>query len=201
MLDLGWKNKAERLRAVIVSAAHQIAKELPPGTVAILDLFRRTARTGDGSNLKAAFDQICVAHANEQPPLWEPVDIYGWKIQATLYLQNGQHWWLLNAVRRNEKEPSTKDVAVLDKVLGHLGADPKRDMIIGPLSSPDGEPLMVFGWWTWFNRWPLFEVQVNKAKRGQDAMRIVPHGTRASDGYQAVDLRDDGGDDKDRDKP
>jgi len=196
MMDFGWKNKAERLRVVIVSGAHQLAKELPAGIVAILDLFRRTARTGDGSSLKEEFDRICVTHTNEQPPLWEPVDIYGWKIQATMYLQSGQPWWLLHAVRRNEKEPRAKDIAVLDKVLDHLGADPKRDMIIGPLSSPDGEPLMVFGWWTWFNRWPLYEIQTNKEKRGKDAMRIVPLGTRASDGYQAVDLVRE-----DKDKP
>ena len=197
MMDFGWKKKTERLRVVIVSAAHQMAKDLPAGTAAILDLFKRVAKDGGGGpNLKEEFDQICVAHANETPPLWEPVDIYGWKIQATMYLQNGQHWWLAHAVRRNEKEPSEKDIAVLDKVLDHLGADPKRDTIIGPRSSPAGEPRMVFGWWTWFNRWPLYEIQTNKAKRGQDGMRIVPLGTRASDGYQSVDLRDD-----DKDKP
>ena len=188
MMDFGWKKKAERLRMVILSAAHQMAKELPPGTAAILDLFRRVAKTGAGSNIQEEFNRICITHADEPQPLWEPVDIYGWKIQATMYLQNDQHWWLLHAVRRNEKEPSKKDSAVLDKILDHLGADPNRDMIIGPRSSPAGEPPMVFGWWTWFNRWPLFEVQVNKAKRGQDVMRVVPLGTRATDVYAPVDL-------------
>ena len=196
MMDFGWKKKAERLRMVILSAAHQMAKDLPPGTAAILDLFRRVAATGDGTDFKKEFDRICIIHADEAQLLWEPVDIYGWKMQATMYLQNDQHWWLLNAARRNEKEPNEKDIAVLDKVLDHLGADPNRDMIIGPRSSPAGEPRMVFGWWTWFNRWPLFEVQVNKAKRGQDVVRIVPLGTRATDGYQPVELRDD-----DKEKP
>ena len=166
MMDFGWKKKTERLRVVIVSAAHQMAKDLPAGTAAILDLFKRVAKAGGG--------------------------------QATMYLQSSQHWWLLHAVRRNEKEPSDKDIAVLDKVLDHLGADPNRDTIIGPRSSPAGEPRMVFGWWTWFNRWPLYEIQTNKAKRGKDMMRIVPHGTRASDGYQPVDLGDDSADNKDK---
>ena len=196
MMDFGWKKKTEGLRMTILSAAHQMAKELPAGTAAILALFKRTATTGDGRNIKAEFDRICIVHADEPQPLWEPVDIYGWKIQATMYLQNGQHWWLAHAVRRNEKEPGEKHIVVLDKVLDHLGADPKRDMIIGPRSSPAGESLMVFGWWTWFNRWPLYEIQTNKEKRGQDAMRVVPLGTRASDGYQPVVLRDD-----DKDKP
>jgi hypothetical protein len=190
-MDFGWKKKAELLRRVVLAGGHQIAKELSPGIVAILDLFKRTATTGDGSNLKEEFDRICVVHAGESQPLWEPVDIYGWKIQATMYLQHGQHWWLVNAARRNEKEPSEKDMAFLDKVLEHLGADPKRDTIIGPRSSPSGEPRLIFGWWTWFNRWPLYEIQTNKAKRGKARMRFVPHGTPASDGYQAVDLVND----------
>jgi hypothetical protein len=188
MMGFGWKKKADRLKMVILSGGHQVAKELPPGIAEILELFKHVAATGDGAGLKDAFDRICVVHADDPKPLWEPIDIYGWKIQATLYLQNGQHWWLFRAVRRNEKEPSEKDIAFLDKVLDHLGADQKRDMIIGPRSSLAGEPLLVFGWWTWFNRWPLYEIQVNKAKRGQDVMRIVPHGTRSSDGYQSVDL-------------
>ena len=199
MMNFGWKKKTEHLRLVIVSAAHQMAKELPPGTIAILDLFKRVAKDGGGGpNLKEEFDRICIDHADEPQPLWEPVDIYGWKIQATLYLQNGQPWWLLHAVRRNEKEPSDKDIAILDKVLEQLGADTKRDVIIGPRSSPQGYETLHFGWWTWLNRWPLFEVQVNRAKSGSAVTRVVPLGTKPSDGYEAVELRDarDARDDK-----
>jgi hypothetical protein len=190
MMNFGWKKKAELLRMVILSAGHQMAKDLPAGTAAILELFKRTAANGGGSNVKQEFDRICTAYADEPQPMWEPIDLYGWKIQATMYLQNGQLWWLLNAARRNEKEPSDKDIALLDKVLDHLGADPKRDTIIGPRSSPAGYETLHFGWWTWFNRWPLYEVQVNKGKRGQDMTRLVPHGTPASDGYQSIDLND-----------
>jgi hypothetical protein len=194
-MDFGWKKKAERLRMVILSSAHQIAKELPPGTAAILALFKRVAATGDGTGLKEEFDRICVAHADDPQPLWEPIDIYGWKMQATLYLDNGQLWWLLNAVRRNEREPSEKDLLFLDKVLDYLGADPKRSMIIGPRSSPPGAELLHFGWWTWFNRWPLFEVQVNKSKREREMVRVVPLGTRPTDGYEQVDLGSGGNND------
>lgn len=202
MMDFGWKKKTDRLKMVILSAAHQMAKELPAGTAAVLDIFKRVAKDGGfRPDLKEEFDRICVVHADDPQPLWEPVDIYGWKIQATMYIQNGQHWWLLHAVRRNEKDPSDKDIAVLYKVLDHLGADPKRDVIIGPLSGPASEPGRIpFGWWTWFNRWPLFEVQVNKAKRGKDVMRIVPLGSRETEGYQFVDLA--GGRDEDpKEKP
>jgi hypothetical protein len=64
-------------------------------------------------------------------------------------------------------------------------------MIIGPRSSPSGEPWLPFGWWTWQNRWPLFAIQVNKnKKRDQDKIRIVPLGTRETEGYQAIFVDD-----------
>jgi hypothetical protein len=189
-MAFGWKTKAERLRMVILSAAHQLAKELPPGMSKILAIFARVAKSGgDGTLLQQEIAAVIKDHADEPKPLWEPIEIYGWSIEATLYLQNGQLWWLLHAVRRNEREPSDKDIAFLDKVLDHLGADPKRDMIIGPSSTPPGgERPLLFGWWTWFNRGPLFEIQANKdKKKDKEKIRIVPLGTRPSDGYQSLD--------------
>jgi hypothetical protein len=190
-MDFGWKKKAERLRMVIVSGAHQLAKELPPGISKVLEIFSRVAKSGDGRGLEEEIDNINRDYPDDAKPLWEPVEIYGWKIQATFYLQNKQLWWLVHAVRRNEKPPSDKDVAFLEKVLDHLGADVKRDMIIGPTSSPTGEPPLPFGWWTWFNRSPLYEIQVNKdKKKDQEKIRIVPLGTRETDGYHSIDKLD-----------
>lgn len=188
MLDFGWKNKAERLRMTILSAGHQPAKEMPVGIFKILDLFRRVAQTGDGSTLQEEMNRI---EPDVETPLWEPIEIHGWKIKATMYLQDGQLWWLVHASRRSERSPSEKDIVFLDKILDHLGAQPKRHMIIGPTSSPPGEPALPFGWWTWLNREPLYEVQVNKGKKGLEMMRIVPLGTRPSDGYKFVDLSAD----------
>jgi hypothetical protein len=195
VLALGWKKKAETLRMVIVSSAHQIAKELPPGIQKILDAFSRVARTGDGRGLQ---DEIAGAPPDPNPPLWEPAQIHGWDIRATLYRRDGQLWWLVSARTRNEREPSDKDLVFLDKVLDHLGAVPRRHAIIEPTSSPPGEPRLPFGWWTWQNRWPLFEVQV-KGRGKAASMRIVPHGSRETDGYECVDLSEraadlDGGD-------
>jgi hypothetical protein len=201
-MDFGWKQKAERLRMVILSAGHRLAKELPPGISKTLAIFGRVAKSGDGTGLQEEMDVIHRDYANEAKPIWEPIEIYGWKIEATLYLTrverdgsikdlNGQLWWLVHAARRNEKEPSDKDVAFLDKVLAHLGADPKRDMIIGPSSSSAGEPALSFGWWTWFNRSSLYEIQVNKhKKKDKDKFRVVPLGTRETDGYQSIDAID-----------
>lgn len=187
-MDFGWKKKAEQLRMVILSGAHhQLAKELPPGMLKILALFERVHRSGDGSHFQEEFADVEVDDAER--PIWEPLEIYGWKIEATLYLQNGQLWWLVHAVRRNERSPTEKDVALLDKILAHLGADPKRDVIIGPGSGPANEPgLLPFGWWTWFNTGQLYEIQVNKdKKKDKEKIRIVPLGARETDGYQSLD--------------
>jgi hypothetical protein len=185
VIGFGWKKKAEQLRMVLLSGGHQLAKELPSGLTNMLAIFKRA----DESGAVPAEGLERIEHANEPKPLWEPIDVYGWAIQATMYLQSGQLWWLLHAERRNEQEPSDKDVAFLGKILEHLGADPKRDMIIGPGSGPADElGLLPFGWWTWFNRQPLFEIQVNKGKRkDKEKIRIVPLGARETDGYQSLD--------------
>ncbi len=194
MLDFGWKKKAERLRMVILSGAHQLAKELHPGIVRILELFEQAHKTGDASNLKEEIDRVTVAAGDSERgiPIWEPAEIYGWTVRATLYLRNAQLWWLVQASRRNEKPPGAKEIAFLDKVLVHLGGDPKQDIIIGPLSSPPGHEPLHFGWWTWRNRSDLFEVQVNKNKKNpKDMVRVVPIGAPETDGYTTLPREDD----------
>lgn len=181
--DFGWKKKAEKLRMVLLSAGHQLAKPLAPGITQVLAAFRRVAQTGDWRGLQEEFEAI---PKDAETPLWEPAEIYGWKLQATLYLDNGQLYWLVHAVRINQKTPVDKDIRFLDKVLEHLGADPARDMIIGPRSSPAGEPPLAFGWWSWFNKAPLFEIQVS-GRGNETKMRVVPIDTPESDGYVRLD--------------
>jgi hypothetical protein len=193
MLDFGWTTKAERLRMVILSAGHQLAKELPPGLAKILETFARVAKSGDGRGLQ---EELAVVPQDEDLPLWEPIEVHGWKIEATMYLRNGQLWWLVHASRRTAQAPSEKDIKILDKVLEHLGAEPTHHAIIGPRSSPTGEEALLLGWWTWRNGWLLYEIQIKG--QGSDAkLRIVPRGTRASDGYTALDAKALAADDED----
>jgi hypothetical protein len=185
-MDFGWKTKAERLRMVILSCAHQLAKDLPPGISKTLEIFGRVAKIGGEEGvLREEMLAVMRDHADEPRPLWEPIEVHGWKIEATMYLQSNQLWWLVHAVRPTSREPSDKDVAFLDKVLEHLGGDPKRDMIIGPRTSPADDPgRLAFGWWTWFNTSPLFEIQVNESKkRDKEKIRVVPLGAPESEGY------------------
>lgn len=190
--DFGWKKKTDRLRMTILSAGHQSAKELSPGIAKILELFRHAHRTKDGFHLKGDIDRV---PADPNPMLWEPIEVHGWTIAASMYLQNGQLWWLVQARRCKEKSyfsatgPSAKDIGFLHKVLEHLGADLERDVIIGPNSSPPGHPPLSFGWWTWFNRDPLYDLQV-KGQGSTAELRIVPLGTREDDGFTGVDLTD-----------
>lgn len=196
MMDFGWKNKVERLRMVLLSDAHQLARKLPPGISEILAIFARVAASGDGTDLQQAIASLPGPYPDDPKPLWEPIEVYGWKIQATMYRQDEKLWWLVHAVRKNEREPSNKDIALLNKVLDHLGGEPKRHMIIGPTSSPPGEPALPFGWWTWQNRWPLYEIQINPHKKAnREKMRVVPLGSRETDGYQTLDVLN-----KDRDE-
>lgn len=175
---------------VVLSGGHQLAQTLPPGIAAVLAIFARVAAQGGShGDLQQEIQGALAAYPEDPKPLWEPIEIYGWKIHATLYRQDEKLWWLVHAERKNEKTPDPKDIAFLDKILHELGAEPKRHLIIGPTSSPRGEPALPFGWWTWQNRWPLYEIQINKhARRDKEKIRIVPLGTRATEGYQTVDV-------------
>lgn len=183
MMDFGWKKKAERLRMTLLSAGHQLAKPLPKVNWG-LEVLRRAAETGDTSFLQQEMLQI---PSDTEKPLWEPLEIYGWNVHATLYLDNGQLWWLLHAARKDARPPNENATRFLEKILGHLGADPERDKIIGPRNGAEENPPLPFGWWRWFNRWPLYEVQI-KGTGKHAAMRVVPIDTPASDGYERLDM-------------
>lgn len=174
----------------IVSAGHRIAKPLSPKFERALELFAQLGKTGDIMAIHGELMSAQDAITDADRPLWEPAEIYGWLFQATLYVKDDKLWWLVHATRKVNATPSDKDIAFLKKVLEHLGAQPDRHTLIGPNVFPPGEedtaPLP-FGWWTWQNHHDLFDVQVNKAKRGKDMLRFVPAGSRGSDGYETVD--------------
>ena len=192
MMDFGWKAKAERLRMVMLSAAHQVAKELPPGFTKVLEVFARLSKAGEMLGLHDEMESIQREHPDEPRPLWEPIEVHGWVIAATLYRKEERLWWLVNARRKNDRDPSDKDLVFLNKVLDHLGGEPTRHAIIGPLTVlVEQGGRLPFGWWTWQNRWPLYDIQLNKDKtRDKDKIRIVPLGTRETDGYTSLSTAD-----------
>lgn len=193
----GWQRKADVLRGVMLSAGHQLARPLDPGIQALMDAYRDAAKTSeDTPNLRQKLDTAKGLIENDpKSQIWEPVHdkrgepshIYGWHFNATMYLENDQLYWLLHAQRPRDAMPTDNELGFLRKVVEHLGADIVRDQIIGPWS-PNGDSR--FGWWTWFNQWPLVEIQSRKARPGATApdLRYVPLGTPPSDGYERIDM-------------
>lgn len=183
MFSFGWKKKTLILKVTILSSAHQLAQELSPFIAHMLELYSEASKTGDISRLQQHIEQS--KEGDTHKLLWEPAEIYGWMIQATLYKKAEHLWWLVHATRKTNVSPSDKDITLLDKILEELGAQPLRHMVIGPRNTGGVLP---FGWWTWQNREPLLDLQVNKDKKGKDMIRIVPLGTRETDGFESVNL-------------
>lgn len=186
-MDFGWKKKAARLRMTILVGAHPLAKELAPEIVRLLDVFRVAAKSESADAVQGWLIEPPTIE-QDALPIWEPAQIYGWEFHATLYRQQHQLWWLVRANRLKEDPPSDKDVGFLTKVLEHLGADPRRDAVIAPWSSPAGEPPLPFGWWTWINQQPLYEMRVKGTGR-RAIMRVFPLNAPETDGYVRLDIK------------
>jgi hypothetical protein len=181
----GWVKKALHLRT-IVSCSPVV--DIPLAELEFHDAmrdFRRGVITAE---------QMKERTENAAPPLvsksllFEPAEIYGWKIRASIYGREGKVWWLVGADRST---PATaKDKAMLVKILNVLGCDdPDRDQVsVNTIDEllEHGVPIM----YQWPNMIELNEVQVHpdaaKFKDVQKGMRIVPRGTRPTDGFQRL---------------
>jgi len=184
-MKFGWKSKVDKLKMIVLSAGHQVAKELAPGIARMLDLYHRAATTLDASTLAADMDALPTID-DQQKPLWEPMRVAGWNLQLTFYRKDDALWLLLHASLPAARAPSENEISMLERIVERLGALPDRHWIITPRTVPVGEPALPFGWWTWKNFDPLYEVQVNKSKKGTAMMRIVPNGSRETDGYVSL---------------
>lgn len=186
MLIPGWKKKAERLKTIVLTGGHQLAQELSPSCVEIFALLRKAA--GQGADIAQISNDInrVTGSASTVPMVSEPLDAYGWRIRATLYKERHQFWWLVHAERAKLTEPPRpRDIVILHNIIAHLGGDPERDMMIGPTSSPEGEPALPFGWWTWINQHTLLEMQ-GKGTGRSTQLRIVPVGSPETDGFRRM---------------
>lgn len=184
MLTPGWLKKALHLRSIVLCSplnklpdtsldAFDAMRSFRRGTIGFVELKRRTQAD----------------HGPSKPMLHEAAEIYGWNIQAALFDWNGVAWWLVSVARKNT--PTDKDRVILAKVLVTLGCDdPDRDA----LSVSDFDDVIAEGipfMYAWRNMLELQEVQIHKMKRGKDMIRIVPRGSRASDGYESLPMTDD----------
>lgn len=179
----GWKVKALKLKTILL-VGHELAKPMPATLERILALYTEVQQTGDLSLLAGQIEKLPPVTDAERP-IHEPADINGWHFDAMFYLKDGELWWLVHALRKDEQPPRDKDVKLLYHVLELLGATP-ADAIIAPRSSEFTQNLP-FGWWTWRNVAPLQEMQVNPNLKGVAGMRIVRKGAPETDGFQRTD--------------
>lgn len=182
-LDFGWKKKAERLRMIVLSGAPLF--EIDPLMLRTLETMRRGLRGQASSDEFESTLTDLKAPENEPKPneprmVWEPIDLYGWNIAATMYLLDGKPWWLVRATHK-KAEPSTKEFNRVELVAEHLGADPRRDRI---MNTTFGEPNGYGMWWTWINQSPLYEIHTNDTTKD---WRVVLEGTPTAPGYQRID--------------
>lgn len=172
----GWLKKALHLRTIVLCIPK--LTELPPDDFELFDAMRSFNRgTIDAAELQRRWDAI--SPSERTPQLHEPLDVYGWNIKATLHAVGGAAWWFATVTRT--KSPSEKDKKVLAKVLDVLGCDPARDILsVSDFDRLVAENVPVMYWWP--NTFELQEIQFN----AKGDMRMVPRGSRATDGYQKI---------------
>lgn len=190
ILTPGWLKKASKLRATVACIPDGEIKDLSPSMSDMIDAmraYRRGTITEDEAFRRCTAAELAGRAEPHIERLHEPADIYGWQIKATLVRWHDKVCWLV-VVDRPSRTCTGKDLAMLGKVMVALGSDdPKRDQVsVG--GDPDelarrGSPII----FAWPNTDQLLDVHVNKEKRGKDLMRIVPRGSRPTDGYENLD--------------
>ena len=183
LLTPGWLKKALHLRVIISCAP---IKDLSPHEVERFEAmraWRRGPRTDETAlELQRRIEEIPKVHTEL---LHEPLDAYGWSIKASICGMYGQVYWLVGVLRTGSAARE-KDMAMLAKIFGVLGCDDlERDSLsVGAFEDnmAEGIPFM----YLWRNTIELQEFQFHPGKPGRDGMRIVPRGSRATDGFEKI---------------
>lgn len=155
---------------------------------ATFDVWRRLTRDQiSEEDAEAAMQQIGDADLKAMRILWEPLSdsvgnpIYpeDWNITATLYLLQGQPWWLVRADHSGRSEPTAEAVTLLETIVDRLGADTRRDLIM--------DMHFVEARWaryyTWFHTGPLYETHFNSTTKD---FRVVVENTPVERGYERI---------------
>jgi hypothetical protein len=189
LLTPGWLKKALKLRTIVSCIPDNEIKESPVETD--LNDAMRAFRRGTIDE-QALLDRY-KALGDTPPPerLHEPAEIYGWRFRATLVRYHGKPWWLVS-VERPSGTASAKDKAMLVKIMGALGCDDiERDQLsVMPMDELVAAKVPVM--YLWPNMIQLLDVHIhtekaNKGKLHKDAMRLVPRGSRPTDGYEDLE--------------
>lgn len=177
----GWKKRIARLSTIVLAGAplHEIDPDLLRG----LDAMRGALRgTVDRDEFRIATAALHTPPKEEGTlrHMWEPIELYGWDLAATLYLLDGKPWWLVHATHKKD-EPSDKEMSIVRTAVDYLGADPARDCL---MDTTFGDGLGYGMWWTWINQSPLLEIHLSHAA---NATRILPEGSPVQPGWERID--------------
>lgn len=135
--NLGLEQLVHKLKIIVLSSTP--LAEIPTRLNDTFEMFRRSTR---GTITTTEIEDF-VSRIGDRDPwedarvMWEPlsdshgeeITPNGWQVKATLYLLNGQPWWLADAKRDPHSPPTPEDDAVLDDIMNQLGADTRRDLV------------------------------------------------------------------------
>lgn len=181
----GWSKKVDLLKQDILSTAHQNAQEIPSLFWSVFEEEKRALALGVPPVSSKENEELL----EFVPPFslcWKGLRVYDWTIGVTMYLRDNHPWWLVVADYWDSyrETPRRSKVVFLERILARLGANLPRDRLIGPCLDGTEETNLHFGWWTWENRWSLYEVQENaRVSCGRNKARVGTKGTPESDGY------------------
>lgn len=192
-LKSAWKEKLDRQKLIVCSV---YATDPPSHFLKWIEVHRRWNRGEiDEATVMREFpmDQAASVELSDMRVMWEPVHtkkgeetlVFGWNVQATMYLSNGQPWWLVRASRAGA--PSEQDEAALDRIIEHLGGDPNRDLITGIPGEDAADRHEI--WLTWFNQLPLIDMLYHRNAKHvspDKRMLIVPRGAPEREGYERM---------------
>jgi hypothetical protein len=176
----------DKLRLIVLSSAPLF--EIPAEINATLDIWRQLTRgTISEEEAEVAIQRLGAPDLAAMKILWEPLSDsvgeliapQGWNVTATMYLLNGQPWWLVRADHARPSGPTRADDELLSSIVDRLGADPKRDLIMD-MNFPEARWARYY---TWFHSGPLYETHLNKTTVD---LRVVPAGTQPAPGYERL---------------
>jgi len=197
---MDWKLKLLKLKNVILSSVDP--SEPPPvflkWVAAHKALKGARVSTDDVEEMSATAEVLKTAFADVRF-MWEPLsdmvgrpsDHYGWKIDLSMYTDNGVAHWI--AVATFLKKPLTGDLASIGRAVQFMGGDPEASLV---KSIPGEDNGYWQRWYTWENRDEMTEMHFKRfvptGDEQRDAMlfasnsKLVARGSEVLSGYERM---------------
>lgn len=173
-----WQQNALMLRTIVLSMPElQTIEETDIEKFEAMRAFNRGTLTEEEA--LARIRALPARDTNWNKVLHEPLEFHGWTVDCTLLDWRGSAWWVAH-VTKSGVRVTDGDRRWLHRVLDVIGCDPAADLIsvTGLDSCVEHRIPCLYAWPNVFER---SEIQF-----GKNGMRIVPKGTRPSDGFERM---------------